>query len=103
MPSRTSTSRCSSSLGVDKVPHGDRDLGQLALIEGDATVSMTYWAQKNLSTMGCLQLLGSSLDPGQLQALNAMPAFLRETALFPYRGGPAVCDAASRCRAAGTP
>ena len=74
-------------LGVDKVPQGDRDLGQLALIEGDATVSMTYWAQKNLSTLELLQLLGSSLDPGQLQALNSMPAFLRETALFPYEAG----------------
>ena len=74
-------------LGVDKVPHGDQDLGQLALIEGDATLSMTYWAQKHLSTMELLQLLGSSLDPGQLEALNAMPAFMRDTALFPYQAG----------------
>jgi hypothetical protein len=74
-------------LGVDKVPHGDQDLGQLALIEGDATVSMTFWARDHLSPLELIGLLGASLDPGQLAALNSMPAFLRDSALFPYQAG----------------
>ena len=74
-------------IGADEVGHGDRDLARLALIEGDATLTMTYWAEQNLSPAELLDLLRSSLDPGQLAALNDTPPYLRDTALFPYQAG----------------
>jgi hypothetical protein len=67
--------------------NADRDLGRLALIEGDASLSMTYWAQQHLSPLELLSILGQSLDPAQMNALNAMPPFLRQTTLFPYQDG----------------
>jgi hypothetical protein len=67
--------------------NGDRDLAHLSLIEGDATLVMSLWAQRHLSGLELLQLLRSSLDPGQQAALAAMPPFLRESALFPYQSG----------------
>ena len=67
--------------------NGDRDLARLALIEGDATLAMTLWAQDHLSPLELLDLLRSSFDPAQQAALAAMPPFLRDTALFPYQAG----------------
>jgi hypothetical protein len=67
--------------------NGDRDLARLALIEGDATLVMTLWAQDHLSPLDLLSLLRSSLDPAQQAALDQMPPFLRDQALFPYQAG----------------
>lgn len=67
--------------------NGDRDLARLALIEGDATLVMTLWAQDHLSPLDLLSLLRSSFDPAQQAALDAMPPFLRAQALFPYEAG----------------
>jgi hypothetical protein len=67
--------------------NGDRDLAQLALVEGDATLVMTLWAQNHLSPLDLLDLLRSSFDPAQQAALAAMPPFLRDTVLFPYQAG----------------
>jgi len=71
----------------DGPENGDRDLARLALIEGDATLTMTYWAQEHLSPLDLLALLRSSFDPAQQAALDAMPPFLRDGALFPYQAG----------------
>ena len=67
--------------------NGDRDLARLALIEGDATLVMTLWAQDHLSALDLVGMLQSSLDPAQQAALAAMPPFLRDSALFPYTAG----------------
>ena len=67
--------------------NGDRDLARLAIIEGDATLAMTVWAQDHLSPLELLDLLRSSFDPAQQAALAAMPPFLRDTVLFPYQAG----------------
>jgi hypothetical protein len=67
--------------------NSDRDYARLALIEGDATLAMTYWAQQHLSPLDLLGLLASSLEPAQQQALAAMPPFLRNVTLFPYQDG----------------
>jgi hypothetical protein len=67
--------------------NGDRDLARLALIEGDASLVMTLWAQEHLSPLDLLGMLRSSMDPAQQAALAAMPPFLRDQALFPYEAG----------------
>ena len=74
-------------LEIDAVGQGDRGLARLALVEGDATLVMTYWAQQHLSQQELLQLLQESQDPTSLAVLERMPAVLRESLLFPYSAG----------------
>lgn len=74
-------------LEIDAVGQGDRGLARLALVEGDATLVMTYWAQQHLSQEELLQLVQESQDPKALAVLERMPALLRESLLFPYTAG----------------
>ncbi len=74
-------------LEIDAVGQGDRGLARLALVEGDATLVMTYWAQQHLSQAELIQLLEESQDPKALAVLQRMPAVLRESLLFPYSAG----------------
>jgi hypothetical protein len=74
-------------LGVDAANQSDRALAQLALIEGDAVSVQTTWTVQNLTPEEMGQLLQSALDPEALAALQRAPAYLRETALFPYQDG----------------
>ncbi len=74
-------------LDTDQVGQGDRGLGRLALVEGDATLVMTYWSQQHLTPAELTELLRQSSDPEQLRILGAMPPILRETLLFPYQTG----------------
>lgn len=74
-------------LGTDQVGEGDRALGRLALVEGDATLEMTYWSQQHLTQQELVQLGQDSMDPEALRILTSMPAILRETLLFPYQAG----------------
>jgi len=76
-----------SKLGVDAANQSDRALAQLALIEGDAVSVQTTWTVQNLTPEEMGQLLQSALDPEALAALQRAPAYLRETALFPYQDG----------------
>jgi len=74
-------------LQTDAVDQGDRDLARTALPEGDATLSMTQWATKNMTPA---ELLGIVNDPGsaaQAQQLNDSPAILRQDLTFPYVQG----------------
>jgi hypothetical protein len=64
----------------------DRSLARLALVEGDATLLMSLWAQQNL-TPGQLIQAASAADPASQAALDAAPPILRQTALWPYLGG----------------
>jgi hypothetical protein len=72
-------------IDVDAVGQGDRSLGRLALVEGDATLLMTRWLVDHLSPEE-LQVV-VAVDPDSLDKLASMPAILRETLLFPYQQG----------------
>jgi hypothetical protein len=75
------------TLDITEVGEGDRGIARLALVEGDATLLMTLWQIQNLDTMELLELIGQSLNPEITGSLDAMPAVLRESLLFPYTGG----------------
>ncbi len=72
-------------IDVDAVDQGDRYLGRLGLIEGDATLLMTRWMVSNLTPAELQELL--EVDPDDLAQLEALPAIIRETLLFPYQQG----------------
>jgi len=69
-----------------EVDEGDRALARLALIEGDALLVMTLWAQRALTPEQFLELATSSSDE-QNAVLERMPAILRDQLLFPYTAG----------------
>ncbi len=70
----------------DAKDQGDRTLARTALVEGDATLLMSLWAQQNLTPAQLVQVAGSS-DPASQAALAAAPPILRETLLWPYTQG----------------
>jgi hypothetical protein len=72
-------------IDVDAVGQGDRSLGRLALVEGDATLLMTRWLAEHLPPAELGELL--KVDPEAQAQLARMPAILRETLLFPYQQG----------------
>jgi hypothetical protein len=74
-------------LAVDTPDQGDRDLARTALPEGDATLEMTLWMQKNLSAADMLAIAGDSLSGPQADQLAKAPAILRQTLMFPYNDG----------------
>jgi hypothetical protein len=65
---------------------GDRALARTTLIEGDATLLMSLWAQQQLTPAQLAEVAGSS-DPASEAVLNALPPILREPLLFPYTQG----------------
>jgi hypothetical protein len=74
-------------LATDTPDQGDRDLARTALPEGDATLQMTLWSQKNLSLPELLAIAGDSLSAASADQLAKAPAILRETLTFPYDAG----------------
>ena len=64
----------------------DRTMARMALVEGDATLLMTLWAQRHLGPAE-LARLGSSVDPAAQAVLDRMPAILKDPLLFPYTQG----------------
>jgi hypothetical protein len=74
-------------LATDTPDQGDRDLARVALPEGDATLAMTMWAQKNLSLGDLLAIAGSAVGAPGADQLAKAPAILRETLTFPYDAG----------------
>jgi len=74
-------------LAVDTPDQGDRDLARTALPEGDATLEMTLWMQKNLSMADMLAIAGDSLSGPAADQLAKTPAILRQTLMFPYNDG----------------
>ncbi len=65
----------------------DRTLARTALVEGDATLSMTLWAQRYLTLAQLGQVAATAGDPASQAILDKMPAILREPLLFPYESG----------------
>ena len=76
-----------AKLGLDAADQSDRQLAHLALVEGDAVSVQSGWMTENLTPQQLGELLGASLDPKALEALQKAPPFIRETALFPYEAG----------------
>lgn len=79
------------AFGIKKVvgtalDQGDRSLARRALVEGDATLLMSLWAQKNL-TLAELGSLSAATDPASQAALDASPPILKETLMWPYTTG----------------
>jgi hypothetical protein len=70
----------------DAKDQGDRTLARTTLVEGDATLLMSLWAQANLTPAELGQVATAS-DPASEAVLAKMPAILRETLLFPYTSG----------------
>jgi hypothetical protein len=73
------------AITIDEWDQGDRSLARLAFIEGDATLLMTLWLTQHLEPEELQELL--EVDPEDLAILEAMPAILRDTLLFPYQQG----------------
>lgn len=75
------------SLDIDDPSNGDRSLGRLALVEGDAVATQTEWMLAHLTTEELTQLIADASDAEVLAAFARAPAILRETSLFPYQAG----------------
>ena len=74
------------SIQGDATDQGDRAIARTALIEGDATLLMSLWAQQNLTPAQLGTVAGAS-DPASQAILDRLPAILREPLLFPYLSG----------------
>jgi hypothetical protein len=70
----------------DAKDQGDRGLAITSLVEGDAVVAMSLWAQAALTPAELAQAAGAT-DPAASAVLNAAPAILREPLLFAYTSG----------------
>ncbi|HEY7598777.1 MAG TPA: hypothetical protein VH741_02530 [Candidatus Limnocylindrales bacterium] len=74
---------------------GDAALAQLAAIEGDASMSMLFWAGASLSGTEFLELLGDmTATPADQQLLDRMPPILLRQLTFPYNEGVAFSNQA---------
>ncbi len=80
-------------LAIDAPDQSDRDLARTSLAEGDATLSMTQWAQKNMSLLDLVTIGLGSAGAAQTAQLAAAPAILRESLMFPYMQGLAFVQA----------
>ena len=76
-----------AGLGLEQIGQGDRALGRLALVEGDASFASTLWAEKNLTMTDMLAMLKVASDPAQQKLLDSLPPIIRETMMFPYTQG----------------
>jgi hypothetical protein len=70
----------------DAKDQGDRTLARTTLIEGDATLLMSLWAQQHL-TAAELGQVANSIDPASEAVLAKMPAILKDALIFPYTSG----------------
>lgn len=77
------------ALGIDVLDQGDRSLARLALVEGDATSVQTTWMTRHLTAAELGEVFAAALDPVALEAMRSAPAYLRDTAFFPYQEGAA--------------
>lgn len=60
-------------------------LARQAVYEGDATLLMTYWLQANLTPEEIAE--ATEVDPASQAVIDALPAIMRETLLYPYTTG----------------
>jgi hypothetical protein len=74
-----------SIVGED-TDQSDRTTARMAVVEGDATLLMSLWAQRFLTPQELAEV-GSATDPASEAILAKMPAILKDPLLFPYTGG----------------
>ena len=68
--------------------NADSDLATLAVVEGDATLTMQRWSLAHLSLTDQLSMLSGSPQLQQSQEdLEAMPHFIQQQLQFPYLDG----------------
>ncbi len=75
---------------IKDLTRGDAILGQLAAIEGDATLTMQQWADPargNLTFEELIEVLTASLSGLDDDTLSQMPLVLRRQLEFPYTEG----------------
>ncbi|MEI7744948.1 MAG: hypothetical protein WCK58_14515, partial [Chloroflexota bacterium] len=70
----------------DATDQSDRSMARSTLVEGDATLLMSLWAQAHLTPAELGQIAGS-VDPASTALLESMPAILKDPLLFPYTSG----------------
>jgi hypothetical protein len=75
------------SLDTTTVDQSDRSLARLGLIEGDASWAQALWFFEHLTPAELGQVMAASEDPAAKAALNNAPAYLHDTAVFPYFAG----------------
>jgi hypothetical protein len=75
------------ALDLDAPDAGDRSLGRLALIEGDASSVQQAWMEQALTPAELGAVLTASLDPAVVEPLTRAPRILVQTVLFPYTDG----------------
>jgi hypothetical protein len=75
------------SLQLDAIGEGDRSFSRLALVEGDATLSMSLWQLQHLTPDELNQLISQAGSDPSTRVLLDMPPILRESLLFPYVQG----------------
>jgi hypothetical protein len=76
--------------GGDEVEEGDEDraLAAQAVVEGDATLLMLLYAQRELTTEEQFELLEEQQDAAtELGAIDDLPHFVRRQLMFPYEEG----------------
>jgi hypothetical protein len=66
---------------------GDKQLAQLAVIEGDATLTSQLWATDNLGLADMLQMLIDGFSELDQASLEGVPLVLRRQLEFPYTEG----------------
>ncbi|MDL2334601.1 MAG: hypothetical protein QFC55_01040 [Chloroflexota bacterium] len=66
---------------------GDAQLAQLAVIEGDATLTSQLWANDHLGLGDLLQLLVDGFSALDTASLDGVPLILRRQLEFPYTEG----------------
>jgi hypothetical protein len=77
----------SSKILPDALDQGDRSLARLSLLEGDATLLMTEWAQQNLTPSEIQAVIAAAADPEAEAIYQSMPSILRDSLSFPYDAG----------------
>jgi hypothetical protein len=70
----------------EETDQSDRTMAKVAVVEGDATLLMSLWAQQHL-TPAELGGVAASVDPASQELLARMPAILRDPLEFPYLQG----------------
>lgn len=70
----------------EALDQGDRGLARISLLEGDAYLLMSLWAQRHLTQAELVEVAGTT-DPAAQAALESLPAILKEPLLSLYTLG----------------
>jgi len=71
--------------------NSDLSMAALSVVEGDASLAMSFYAYENLSLAELEEIAES--EEGQSEILDSSPAVVRETLLFPYLEGTSFVNA----------